>query len=239
MQRLDLTLNAPEENLALDEVLLEWCEQRNIGPILRFWESPRYFVVLGHSNKIQMEVKVTSCQADSVPILRRISGGGTVLQGPGCLNYALILPLDYAAPLGTISETTCFIVKTHKNSLTTLLSEIAVSGVSDLTYKGLKFSGNAQRRQRRYLLFHGTFLTGFDLSLIEKYLSLPSIQPEYRRNREHRHFLTSIPLSSDILKERLIETWKATDALSISYPGDMMDAFLANRYSQESWHSKF
>jgi lipoate-protein ligase A len=37
-----------------------------------------------------------------------------------------------------------------------------------------KFSGNAQRRKRDFLIFHGTFLLNFDLQLIAKYLCRPS-----------------------------------------------------------------
>ena len=40
---------------------------------------------------------VDACRADGVPILRRTSGGGTVVVGPGTLNVSVILP-ESAAP---------------------------------------------------------------------------------------------------------------------------------------------
>ena len=45
-------------------------------------------------------------------------------------------------------------------------SAIQVQGHTDLTVDGLKFSGNSQRRRRKFLLFHGTFLLKFDLTLV-------------------------------------------------------------------------
>ena len=91
---LDLTLATPEDNLACDEALLDWAEAHESPGLLRFWESDRRFVVLGYANRVADEVDVEACRAEDVPVLRRCSGGGTVLQGPGCVNYALILPMN-------------------------------------------------------------------------------------------------------------------------------------------------
>src|SRR4051794_13262168 len=108
MHCLDLTYDSPAANLALDEALLDACE---IGgaEVLRFWESPKYFVVVGYSNKVDTEVNVSECRKRNVPVLRRCSGGGTVLQGPGCLNYSLILNFDTDPKLQTIPGANCHI----------------------------------------------------------------------------------------------------------------------------------
>ena len=91
MKYLDLTLPTPKENLACDESLLEACENESGGETLRVWSPKDYFVVLGYSNRIEEEVHTAFCEKNKLPVLRRVSGGGTVLQGPGCLNYSLIL----------------------------------------------------------------------------------------------------------------------------------------------------
>lgn len=88
MRVYDHTFASPEENLAFDDQLLESsCEA------LRFWESSVAFVVLGSSGRIEDEVNLNACEA-GIPVLRRSSGGGTVVQGLGCLNYAFVLSLD-------------------------------------------------------------------------------------------------------------------------------------------------
>ena len=98
MKYLDRTLGTPQENLACDEALLEVCEEGSADEILRFWEPRQHFVVLGYSNKVRAEANLDTCRALDVPILRRCSGGGTVLQGPGSLNYALILRIRRGRP---------------------------------------------------------------------------------------------------------------------------------------------
>jgi len=90
--------------------------------ILRFWESAEYFVVVGYANKVTAEVNQTACAEMNVPILRRCSGGGTVLQGPGNLNYSLILPFDQTGPLRSITAANQFIMERNRSAIETLLS---------------------------------------------------------------------------------------------------------------------
>ena len=56
MRLLDLTLAAPEENLACDEALLEEAEDGSNEETLRFWEPESFFVVLGYSRPAAAEV---------------------------------------------------------------------------------------------------------------------------------------------------------------------------------------
>src|SRR5664279_2273934 len=102
MKLCDLTLQSPEENLACDEVLLDLCEAGDSDELLRFWAFPRYFVVLGYANNAATEVNLPVCQSLTIPVLRRCTGGGTVLQGPGVLNYSLILRIDASGPCHSI-----------------------------------------------------------------------------------------------------------------------------------------
>jgi lipoate-protein ligase A len=208
---LDVTLPTPSQNLACDDALLELCEDGLDREILRFWEPHEPFVVLGYSSKIQAEVTLPLCAAAGVPVLRRASGGGTVLQGPGCLNFALLLRIPPRGPLQTIQGTASFVLQRHRDALALLLgAPVTVEGSSDLAVGGLKCSGNAQRRKRRCVLFHGTFLLDADLELIEQLLPIPSRQPAYRRNRPHREFLTNLRIPAQMIKEALATAWQAT-----------------------------
>ena len=98
MRLIDLSFDDPAQNLALDEALLDAAEEGRSGDTLRFWESPSTFVVLGTAQVFAIEVHEAACRRDGVPVLRRCSAGGCVLQGPGSLNYSLVLCLENAAP---------------------------------------------------------------------------------------------------------------------------------------------
>jgi len=239
MNFLDLTLPTPQGNLACDEALLDLCEQGRAGETLRFWESPAPFVVLGYSNKAGTEVNLDSARRAGVPVLRRCTGGGAVLQGAGSLNFSLVLKIPETGPLSGITSTNEEIMNRHKDALAPVAGgPIAVQGHSDLALGELKFSGNAQRRRRHWLLFHGTILLGADMELMERLLPMPSRQPDYRRNRPHREFLTNLDVSARAVKEALQAAWNAHDPL-VEVPAEKIAALARGQYSRDEWNFKF
>ena len=238
MKFLDLTLPSPEENVALDEALLEICEAGPDGEALRFWEPQNYFVVLGLSNQVKTETRWQNCAEARLPVIRRSSGGGTVLQGPGCLNYALALRIDRDPALGQIISTNRYILGKHAEALQKLLGlSVSFRGQSDLALGEKKFSGNAQRRKRRAILFHGTFLTGMDFKQMERFLAFPSRQPDYRRARSHENFLANLPVSAGQIKKALSRLWGA-NGKTPSAPLELSKELVLSRYSRDTWNFK-
>jgi lipoate---protein ligase len=239
MKWFDRTFDTPQENLACDEALLDWCEESFNGEILRFWQPRQHFVVLGYSNKARAEVNLDSCRELGFPILRRCSGGGTVLQGPGCLNYALILQIKSGSSFSGITEANAFIMNRHRNALNPLLNgKVLIQGYTDLSLGGLKFSGNSQRRKRRCLLFHGSFLLDLDRDLIQRVLPMPSKQPAYRANRSHTDFLTNLRIEPAKIQNALRKAWTADDPLE-EFPKDGIEHLAENKYATNEWNLKF
>ncbi len=234
LRLLNLTLPTPAENLACDEALLADCAAHG-DAALRFWESPAPCVVVGYANAVAREVNLAACAAARVPVLRRCSGGGTVVLGPGCLNYSLVLPLAFAPELGTVGGTNAFILRRLAAALSARLGEeVASAGDTDLVWRGRKCSGNAQRRGRTHLLFHGTFLLGFDLGLVARCLPLPSRQPAYRAARPHAEFLVNPPLAADTVKEALRAAWGAQPS-TLPWPEEATRRLVRERYAQRAW----
>jgi lipoate-protein ligase A len=237
MKWLDLTFPTPAENLACDEALLDDCEEQGGPEVLRFWEPANYFVVVGFSNHVAQEVNVPACEKNNIGIFRRCSGGGTVLQGPGCLNYTLILRIDRNPALHTITSANGFIMERHRDALGALLGQkVEMLGHTDLAWDGLKFSGNAQRRKRQALIFHGTFLLDFDLTLMEKYLLMPSRQPDYRHDRPHGRFVRNLSVAAKKIKEALRQAWGADAALEAAPD---CRSLVEEKYSRDDWNFKF
>jgi len=244
MRHLDLTLPSPAENLACDEALLDWCESGEGAECLRFWESPVPFVVVGYANKVETEVNVAACEARKIPILRRCSGGGTVVQGPGCLNYTLVLPITKNGPLHSIPVANQFIMRRNRAAIEPEVRgqrsevRVAIRGHTDLAVGGRKFSGNSQRRRKHFLLFHGTFLLNFDLALIGDLLRMPSKEPDYRESRKHSDFLTNINVSAEKVKAALQKAWDA-GSLMTNPPLDKIKALSREKYLTNEWNFKF
>jgi len=253
MKLLDLTLPSPAENLACDEALLDTAEAGDGEEVLRFWEPREHFVVVGYANKVATEVNVAACEARGIPVLRRCSGGGTVVQGPGCLNYTLVLRITADGPLHNIGIANQFIMRQNRAAIATLNSQplgavkrggdgstlnAAIRGHTDLAISERKFSGNSQRRRKHFLLFHGTFLLNFDLALVGELLPMPSKQPDYREHRAHTEFLTNLNVPADEVKAVLREAWMAAVPLKKS-PLAKITALARDKYATREWNLKF
>ncbi|MGC6367320.1 MAG: lipoate--protein ligase family protein [Candidatus Marinamargulisbacteria bacterium] len=227
MQLLNLTYQTPVENLAIDEQLLKAVDQGDFpNGICRIWESSTYFVVLGLSKKIEDDVHDDACKNDGIPILKRCSGGGTVLQGPGCFNYGFVLPMKNNKNLSSITSTTSYILSLVQEALSPYVSGTEQKGISDLVINDIKFSGNAQRRLKHAILFHGTILYDFNLSLVTKYLKEPPVQPEYRQKRSHNQFIQNIKVS----KDNLIQSFATILPNHVILPSDYISDELLRKY---------
>jgi lipoate-protein ligase A len=234
MHRLELTLPTLEENLALDEALLLTAEEGLGGEVLRFWEHPHYAVVLGAGGVLAEDVDEAACQADGVPILRRASGGGTVLLGPGCLLFTLVLSYERDPALHDIHASYRFILSRTAEALGRLLPGAAPAGTSDLAAEGMKFSGNAQQRKRNFLLHHGTILYAFDVARIGRYLKQPARQPAYREQRDHAAFVRNVAADRGVIERLLAGAWEA-DTPMTAWPTERVGALVAQKYSTREW----
>lgn len=200
MRYLDCSFATPEENLACEEVLLDSLEQGKSGEILRFWESPVRFVVLGTAQEFQREVHERACVEDGVPVLRRCTAGGCVLQGPGCLNFSLMLALEHRPEIRAVRQSYDFLLGRIAAACQVYGVSADLAGICDLAIGGVKVSGNAQRRRRRAILHHGTLLYRPDYDGMTRYLREPNDRPEYRGARDHAAFVGAFPLGPDVLR---------------------------------------
>jgi lipoate---protein ligase len=250
---LDLTLPTPAENLACDEALLNLCEETGLE-VLRFWESRESFVVLGYGNHFATEVNVAECERRKTPILRRCSGGGAVVQGPGCLNYNLTLRVEENSHISSVTEANRYIMERQRAAMEKLLGvPVSIQGCTDLAFaRGngaddpasparsapnawFKFSGNAQRRRRSALVFHGTFLYQFDLKSIGVLLRFPSAQPDYRDSRSHLDFVRNVPTDGASIRRSLSEAWSAVEPAPAP-TDETISRLVANQYGNEAWN---
>jgi lipoate-protein ligase A len=249
MQRLDLTLKTPAENLALDEALLDSAEE--IGrdeEFLRLWESPHTMVVVGRSSRVHQEVNEQACRQRGIPILRRSSGGAAIVAGPGCLMYSLVLCHRTRPELRDIGRAHALILDRLVAALGLALAQagkISRAGTSDLALCGRsqpsrvrKFSGNSLRIKRTHLLYHGTLLYAFDLDLIESCLKMPPRQPDYRHARPHRDFIVNLPIDRPQIVAALDAAWP-TDGERPDYPKLRVDELVGDRFSKDRWNYEF
>ena len=244
MFRLDLTLENPLANIALDEVMLEVAEASTEHPeVLRLWQPASPLVVIGRSSPWQTEVEHSFCQQHQIPVVRRCSGGQSIVTGPGCLMYAVLLDYRLRPELRLLDRAHRFVMSKMREAVKTLGIDAEISGTSDLTVGGQKVSGNALRCKRNWFVYHGTMICDLDIDLIANCLGKPIRQPEYRQQRDHRSFLVQLDTSVGDLMEAIADTWSASfetspDTDRLKKLKEQCDRLVQDKYSTNKWNQK-
>lgn len=238
MLRVDLTLPTSAENLAIDELLSNLSES-SASPRewLRIWENPQVAVVLGRSSRQLEEVNMDWCVAEQIPVLRRSSGGASVVIGPGCLMYSVTLDYRLRPELRMLDQAHQFIMGRLVDAFARAELAVEYHGTCDLTWQGRKFSGNSLRCRRNSLLYHGTLLYDFSLSLVTDCLGTPPRQPEYRQQRPHSEFVTNLAVAREQLVSVLQNAWPTTGTEEPLDAGDIR-RLAEGKYSDPAWTGK-
>jgi lipoate-protein ligase A len=144
---------------------------------------------MGSSERPEQVVDAEACARLRVDMLKRSTGGGSVLQTGDVLNYSLVMP----AP-ASLDPKPGF--RSGLNLICAILAAFGIEGrpegTSDVAVGDRKISGNAQARRWGAVLVHGTLLVDFDHDLADAVLRHPPREPSYRRGRRHRDFLVTL-----------------------------------------------
>lgn len=82
------------------------------------------------------------------------------------------------------------------------VSGVRREGTSDLAIGDQKIGGSCIYRVPGLIYYSTTLLVDPDIDLVERYLEHPPREPEYRRGRPHREFMTSLKETSGITEIR-------------------------------------
>lgn len=150
----------PFYNLAFEEYVFRTFREEDVFLV---WQNAPC-VVAGSGQNLCREVRPAALRRLGIPMLRRVSGGGTVYHDLGNVNYSLITaqegPTDYRRSLAPVIA-----------ALNRIGVPAALRGVCDLAIGEKKISGSAQRSADGRLLHHGTLLFESDLDMLERITS--------------------------------------------------------------------
>ncbi|MDH4200888.1 MAG: hypothetical protein OEV66_10990 [Spirochaetia bacterium] len=179
----------PFFNLAFEEYIFSEMKKEEQDIYFIIYENKKS-VILGKNlikeNEIYSHKKMP-------PVLKRSSGGGSVVHFYGNLNYGLILNIQAYPRYEAIQNSYAEILSCLAKSMTCSL-QFQPNGISDLCFTNKfgprKISGNSQARKKKWLLHHGTILydTG-NIRKIAHFLQHPSKEPDYRNGKKHADFL--------------------------------------------------
>lgn len=214
-----LRLNVPIlEQLRIEEALLRtdlrnWC-------LINEGTSPA--IVMGISGKPELLVNQTQMETNPIPLIKRFSGGGTVVVDSNtyfvtfiCNSTELNVP---GTPKDIFNWSETIYMPAFQNIGMALLENDYVIGKQ-------KCGGNAQYIRKDRWLHHTSFLWDYSAANMN-YLLMPAKKPQYRQERSHQDFLCRLcdflP-SKTLFESRILESLnrhfhlQMTSIESISY----------------------
>ncbi len=234
---LEFTGTEAAANLAAEEWLARehGAEQPPLAIVYRNASA----VILGRNQNPWRECDPRRLRQMGVPLLRRVSGGGTVYHDLGNLNYALVTARAAYAP------------ERHSELLREALERLGVAAErgprNDIWAAGAKVSGTAFMLTARVALHHGTLLLDADLARLRQALAPAAMEIETKAvgsvrspvaNLAEQHPGLTAAAVVDSLQAVLERQWgrgrrRQLDTTPAALPAGAVD--LLGKYTDDAW----
>jgi lipoate-protein ligase A len=217
-------------NMALDEVLLRSCEKGDAIPTLRLylWRPPG--VSIGYFQSIEKTVDLNKCKKNNIDVVRRITGGRAVLH-ENEITYSVCAPVKKYPELGeningTYQKISFALLESLKalkifgewvkperdrieiteNSFFSKPCFISNSKY-EITIKGKKLIGSAQRRFQDSFIQHGSIPLG------KGKVSLPDLLTEGNNREKMKEELENKSTNLGTILKRKVQYQEVISAL--------------------------
>ncbi len=181
-------------------------------PAALCWQPDEVYVVLGRSNSIEASVYADRITADGITLMKRPSGGETVVLTPLMLVIACTWPIQ-------VSTSSSEVFNISNQIVMEVLAQMGISGIhqkgiSDISLGDYKIAGSAMHRTRDRWFYHAVLNVAEPTGTIAWYIRHPKREPDYRRGRPHALFVTNLweaghRISITELSQTLIEAFRA------------------------------
>lgn len=154
-------------------------------------------IVMGISGQIDLLINQEKIKCKPIPLIRRFSGGGTVVVDHNTLFVTFVCQTDALS----VQPFPKYLMDWTANIYEPLFATESFSiRENDYVFGDRKWGGNAQSITRKRWLHHSSLLWDYEAEMMD-YLLLPKKMPEYRSFRTHTDFLC-----------RLSEFWEGKEA---------------------------
>jgi lipoate---protein ligase len=186
---LMLELDLPSaSHVALDEVLLDAVADGRRPPLLRFWGWTQPTLVLGSNQSVANELDLAAVERRGFSIVRRPSGGGTMLAEPGrTITWSVVTSLGPVQGMSFV-ESFAHLDRWAVDTLRSLGVDAGYRPINDIVSPHGKIAGAAQARRRGALLHHVTMAYSMDAALLTELIRIgrPAVSDRGVRSAEKK-----------------------------------------------------
>lgn len=174
------------------------------------WIPDHVCVVLGQSNRYDQSLNLKAVKSDGIPVYRRPSGGEAVV-----LTNRMIV-ISVRENRDRLTSPQLVFDRYNQKTITALeglgVMNLSLRGISDIALGEQKLLGSSIYRKKGMVFFHAVLNVSQPPDIFERYLAHPVREPDYRRGRRHRDFVTSLsaggyPVEMGRLREAIEMVW--------------------------------
>lgn len=244
-------------NMALDEALLNLFQSGK--PVFRTYSWEPEALSLGRFQNARKSLNLETCARDGITVVRRITGGG-IIHHKNELTYSLVCGQEDIASGVSVKESyriLCgFLLKFYRELglEADFAWKTSVSGTKlgvpsiycfagkeefDITVKGLKIGGNAQRRFKNIIFQHGSIPIRLEPENSLKYLAEKPVDLDNQSaSLVDMGATTGIEMLKTLLKKSFFEYFNVQED-SVGLTGEEReeaDRLLRDKYSTDRWN---
>jgi len=248
------------ENMAIDEALFRCFDPASSLPALRLygWQPPA--LSLGRFQKAGDDLDLTRCRADSLTVVRRITGGGAIFHADE-LTYSLICSPSQIPPATSVKDSfrvlTSFLLGFYRTlglqadyavdlapagSRLGQRTPLCFAGQEsyDIMVNNRKIGGNAQRRSREIIFQHGSIPLQ---NRVQQGLHYLKIRPQGIEQATTCLIAEGIAASTEQLKQTLVQQFAGqlgaelqTSAGLTPQEQAMSEKLMTEKYHADCWN---
>ncbi|AFN04155.1 lipoate--protein ligase family protein [Pyrococcus furiosus DSM 3638] len=246
MRFIPLIVARPEVQMAIDEAILIARSEGKVPDTVRLYVFKPSSVTIGRFQSVRHDVNVEKAEELGIPIVRRITGGGSVFHDEyGEITYSVIIDENYHPSLKNIYESYRFLAGPLVDALQDLGVKAEFSGLNDIVVNGKKISGSAQTRKRGVILQHGTFMYATRLEVLGSVLKVSKeklkdkgIKSIFERvtTLEKEGIEMSREEAYNLLKNSFFRAFPLEEGELTKYELELAEKLIEEKYGRKEWN---
>jgi lipoate-protein ligase A len=196
-------------NFSIEESIMEKVAVGESPNTIRFWRNPNITVVIGKYQIPELEVNRKAIKKYSAVVVRRFTGGGTVYNDSGNLNYSISVKREDPLIPSVVADIAPTLCKGVVEGLKILGLDAELKSEEGLYIQvdGKKVSGTAGKMRQDVVFVHGTLLVNSDLGKLTEILNVPP----YPQNAQLKRFVRSARRAVTSIETKLNRRVKLND----------------------------
>ena len=156
----------------------------------KLWIPDKIYIILGASNTPEDALNIDNIQSDKITVYKRPSGGQTVVLTPKTLVISVFFPDAISLhPLKIFYHVNTIIIKSLAAEG---IENLSPKGISDIAISDKKILGSSIYKSKEKIFYHAVLNFNENPDTFDRYLKHPKREPDYRKGRIHKDFVTSI-----------------------------------------------